>query len=84
MPSRQLGPGLLCAVIALAASVASGQTMAQMATVRQACLPSAQRLCPIPLAARDRDGVKACLLKNLDQVSAPCAAALKAIQAAQK
>jgi len=87
MPSRRFGPILLCAVIALAAGAVStqvlGQTIAQRLAARDACMASAKLLCPTQAAARDRDGVKACLVKNLDKVTPACATALKAVLAAQ-
>ena len=66
-----------------AAGAVSAQTFAQKLAARDACMTSAQSLCPKEAAARDRDAVKACLVKNLDKVTPACATALKAVLAAQ-
>jgi hypothetical protein len=42
------------------------------------CRADAQRLCPSAVAARDKNAAKACLVQNIDKVSAPCHQALAA------
>jgi len=70
------GPAI---VLSLAAGVAVAQTAP--APPRVACRTSAQSLCPNEVKARDRAGVRACLIKNFDKVTPECQAAMKAARA---
>jgi hypothetical protein len=48
---------------------------------RVACRASATSLCPDEMKARDRAGVRACLIKNFDKATPDCQAAMKAAKA---
>ena len=48
---------------------------------RMACRTSAESLCPDEVKAKDRAGVRACLIKNFDKVTPECQAAMKASRA---
>lgn len=76
--------------IVLAALAAAWSTAAAaapsdqaVAAARAACRSSAQKLCALQIAMRDRPGVRACLVKNIDKVTPDCQASLKALQATQ-
>jgi len=62
--------------------VAFAQAPAPSSSVREACMSSAQSLCPTEVAAHDRDAVRACLRKNLDKATPACQAAVKTAQPA--
>jgi hypothetical protein len=76
-PLALAGPAFM---LFLAAGAAGAQTAAPP-TPRQACRSSAESLCPVEVKARDRAGVRACLIKNFDKVAPECQAAMKAVQA---
>jgi hypothetical protein len=71
------GPAL---VVALAAATAAGAQSAPQPP-RVACRTSAMSLCSSEAKARDRVGVRACLIKNFDKLTPECQAAMKAVQA---
>ncbi len=66
------------AILTVGAVVAGvAQADSPPATPREACRASAISLCPMQAAMRDRDAVRACLIKNLDKASPECQAAVK-------
>jgi hypothetical protein len=71
------GPAM---VLALAAATAAGAQSAPPSP-RQACRSSAESLCHDEVQAKDRAGVRACLIKNFDKVTPDCQAARKAAKA---
>jgi hypothetical protein len=65
--------------------IAAGPSFAQSPSppnVREACRSSMMQLCHDQVAARDRAGVRACLIQNFDKTTPDCQAAMKAAQAA--
>jgi len=66
-------------ILLIAAGAAGAQTEPQPARV--ACRSSALSLCRSEAMARDRDAVRACLIKNFDKLSPECQASMKAAQA---
>ncbi len=77
-------PFLSRLALPLALAAAAGPALAQTTAApspRQACMSSVMTLCPTEAAARDRDAVRACLLKNLSKASPECQDAVKAAQA---
>ena len=71
--------GVPAIILLLAAGVAGAQTPPP--SPRQACRSSAMSLCRSEALRRDRDAVRACLIKNFDKVAPECQAAMKAAQA---
>ena len=67
--------------LATVAVPALTQTTVATPSPRQACTASVMTLCPTEAAARDRDAVRACLIKNLSKASPECQEAVKAAQA---
>jgi hypothetical protein len=51
---------------------------AETAAARAACTPSVLRLCPTEALTGDREGAKACLIRNLTRASPTCRAFVRA------
>jgi len=47
--------------------------------VRKACMADVMRLCPKEAAARDRQGVRACLKANFSKTSQACQSGLRSV-----
>jgi hypothetical protein len=61
----------------------AGAAVAQTAPNPGACKTDAKKLCGTEAKTRDKAKIQACLVANVDKVSAPCRDNLKAAQAAK-
>ena len=66
--------------LSIAAAVEAG-AQPTPPSARQACRSSAMSLCRTEVRAGDRSSIKACLIRNFDQVTPDCQTAMKAMQA---
>jgi hypothetical protein len=78
---RYLSRFALPLALVIAASAPALAQTPNAPSPRQACMSSVITLCPTEAAARDRDAVRACLIKNLTKATPECQAAVKAAQA---
>ncbi len=78
-----IGFSLATAILMMAAP-SSGEEMTkakQRDEVRKACMADVMRLCPREAAARDRQGVRACLKAKVSKTSQECQSRLQAAAA---
>lgn len=78
-----IGFSVATAILMMAAP-SSGEALPnakQRDEVRKACMADVMRLCPREAAARDRDGVRACLKANVSKTSQECQSRLRAAAA---
>lgn len=80
MPRYRAAAGLAATIVIAAAGTALAQAPPTQ-PARVACRTSAMTLCRDQVRARDRAGVRACLIKSFDKVTPECQAAMKAAQA---
>jgi hypothetical protein len=73
----------LIVTIGAAAGPAQADAGAE-ATQRAACKRDAIALCPLQAIARDRAGVRDCLVRNVAKISDACRGVVKAAQSAAK
>lgn len=71
---------MLVAVVSLGIA---GAAVAQTVPNSGACKTDARKLCGTEAKTRDKAKIQACLVANVEKVSAPCRENLKAAQAAK-
>jgi hypothetical protein len=75
-----IGTSVATAILILT-TVSSGEgapNAKQRDDVRKACMADVMRLCPSEAAARDRQGIRACLKTNFSKASQGCQSSLRA------
>ena len=68
-------------VMTIASPGESVPSAKQRDEVRKACLADVIRFCPREAAARDRQGIRACLKANFSMTSQACQSSLRAVAA---